>query len=96
MKDKFSNYNLADKDIEIITTAAKDGNKDIDRAYEYLINYNKPIKNIIPFIVATIKNGWCVDQIPVSKNIKSHKDMHGFEGRNYDYNALENLLFNKF
>ena len=55
-----------------------------------------PIKNIIPFIVATIKNGWCVDQIPVSKNIKSHKDMHGFEGRNYDYNALENLLFNKF
>lgn len=96
MKDKFSNYNLADKDIEIITTAAKDGNKDIDRAYEYLIKYNMPIKNIIPFIVATIKNGWCVDQTPVSKNIKSHKDMHGFEGRNYDYNALENLLFNKF
>ena len=31
-------------------------------------------ENIIPFIVATIKNGWCVDQIPVSKNIKSHKD----------------------
>ena len=51
MKDKFSNYNLADKYIEIITTAAKDGNKDIDRAYEYLIKYNKPIKNIIPFIV---------------------------------------------
>ena len=43
--------------------------EDIDRAYEYLIKYNKPIKNIIPFIVATIKNGWCVDQIPVSKNI---------------------------
>ena len=96
VKDKFSNYNLADKDLEIITTAAKEGTKDIDRAYEYLINYNKPIKNIVPFIVATIKNGWCVDQISVLDNTKSHKDMHGFKGRDYDYNALEKLLFNKF
>ena len=33
VKDKFSNYNLADKDIEIITTAAKDGNKEFVNYY---------------------------------------------------------------
>lgn len=96
IKDKFSNYHLTDKDITIITSSAKEGTKDIDRAFEYIINYNKPIKNIVRFIIATINNGWCIDQITVSDNTKSHKDTHGFEGRNYDYGALEDLLVNKF
>ena len=27
---------------------------------------------------------------------KSHKELHGFEGRDYDFNALEKELVNRF
>ena len=96
INEKFSKYTLMDKEIILIANAAKEGIIDIDRAYEYITNYTKPIKNIVPFIIATIKNGWIVqDPIEPAKE-KSHKDLYGFESREYDFDALEKELVNRF
>ena len=95
IKEKFSKYNLMDKEIIQIANAAKDGTKDIDSAYEYITNYTKPIKNIVSFIIATIKNGWIVQEPIKPAKEKSHKELHGFEGREYDFNKLEAELFNR-
>ena len=95
IKEKFSKYTLIDKEIILIANASKDGIKDIDRAYEYITNYTKPIKNIVPFIIATIKNGWIAQEPIEPAKEKSHKELHGFEGREYDFDKLEVELFNR-
>jgi len=95
IKDKFSEYNLTDKDINLIYNATTKGTEDIDRAYEYIIHYNRAINNIVPFIISAIKNGWQVQKVePVSKN--TSKDIHGFTSRQYDWEALEKAWVNKF
>lgn len=96
IKEKFSKYTLIDEEIILIANAAKEGIKDIDRAYKYITNYTKPIKNIVPFIIATIKNGWIVQEPIEPAKEKSHKDLYGFESRDYDFDALEKELVNKF
>ena len=96
IKEKFSKYTLIDKEIVLIANAAKEGIKDIDRAYKYITNYTKPIKNIVPFIIATIKNGWIVQEPIEPAKEKSHKDLYGFESRDYDFDALEKELVNRF
>ena len=54
------------------------------------------IKNIVPFIIATIKNGWIVHEPIEPAKEKSHKDLYDFESRDYDFDALEEELVNKF
>lgn len=95
VKQKFIRYDLNDKDAVLIVNAATKGTEDIDRAYEYLINYNKTINSIVPFIVSTIKNGWKVQKVK-SSNKCSDKDIHGFTSRQYDWDALEKELVNRF
>ena len=96
IKEKFCKYTLTDKEIILIANATKDGINDIDRVYEYITNYTKPIKNIVPFIIATIKNGWIVHEPIEPAKEKSHKDLYGFESRDYDFDALEKELVNRF
>ena len=52
-------------------------------------------QNIVPFIIATIKNGWLAQE-PIEATEKSHKELYGFESRNYDFDTLEKELVNRF
>lgn len=94
IKEKFNKYNLTDKDINLIYNATTKGTEDIDRAYEYIIHYNRAINNIVPFIISAIKNGWTVQKAIEPANTE-HKNIHGFSSREYDWDELEKELFGK-
>ncbi len=95
-----SELNLNYADIKAICEAAKYDKADIEKAYEVFKKSKTPKDNIVGWFVSAIHNKYEIKpaEAPEQKKLsaagKNRNSFMNFEQRNYDFDALEQILLN--